>query len=211
MVVGDSSANTLLFLMQRRCSKSAGSRRQCHRRGAEPGHPDAIDSAANFGVNTPSHQTLLKLDGAGNYTGGLIESPYFSNGHTQMLFTGPAGTSEAANAVTVLHPHCAGTRDGVAVDLQNGDGNTFLGGDYENFGIAFHLVKQRTSTFVGIRTENNSLDFLLEPAAMGNVIITASKLRYDDHGSRNTFYLGQYSASARLRFPAQARPVAQIT
>ena len=35
---------------------------------------------------------------------------------------------------------------------------------------------------------------------MGNVILTASNLHYEDHGRLNTFYLGKYSASAVLRF-----------
>ena len=91
VVVGGPSANTLQFLMQDIAVDLLGAGENATGVALNRVIQMQLIRPRIVGVTKPSHQTLLKLDGTGNYTGGLIESAYFSNGHTQMLFTGPAG------------------------------------------------------------------------------------------------------------------------
>lgn len=151
-------------------------------------------------------QVLIKLDGSGNYTGGFIQQPFFNNGNVHMLFTGKAGTTEGANAVTVLASRSAGNGgSSVAVKIENGDGNTFLGGDFENMGTAFYLGgRALINSFYGIRLEKNKEDFVMSPGSQHNLVHTPEVRNYVDSGTQNTILLGKYGATATLSFRIEA-------
>ena len=138
-------------------------------------------------------QVLIKLDGSGNYTGGLIQQPFLSNGNVHIWFTGAPGTPQGANAVTVLHAHCAGNGgSSIAVKLDNGDGNSFLGGDFENFGIAFYLGSRAVNnSFHGVRVENDKHDFIAASGSSHNLAQTPGALKYIDRGTQNSIVLGR--------------------
>jgi hypothetical protein len=153
-------------------------------------------------------QVLIKLDGSGNYTGGLIQQPFLNNGNVHMLFTGQAGTAQGANAVTVLAARSAGNGgSSVAVKIENGDGNSFLGGDFENMGTAFYLGGRAViNTFYGIRLEKNKEDFVMDTGSQHNMVHAPELRNYVDHGTQNTILLGQYTATATLTFETGSSP-----
>jgi len=147
-------------------------------------------------------QVLIKLDGSGNYTGGLIQEPYLNDGNVQILFTGASGTPQGANAVTVLHARCAGIGGySIAVKVDNGDGNTFLGGDFENFGTAIFLGPRAVNnSFYGVRVENNKQDFVADSGSRHNMAQTPGALKYIDNGAQNSILLGHYASTGSLKF-----------
>jgi hypothetical protein len=146
--------------------------------------------------STANTQVLIKLNGSGNYTGGLIQQPFLSNGNVHIWFT------QGANAVTVLHAQSAGNGGySIAVKLDNGGGNTFLGGDYENFGTAFYLGGGAVNnSFYGVRVENNKQDFVAASRSSHNMAQTTGALKYIDNGTQNTFLLGRYTSTGHLTF-----------
>jgi hypothetical protein len=156
-----------------------------------------------------NNQVLIKLDGSGNYTGGLIQQPFLNNGNVHMLFTGQAGTAQGANAVTVLAARSAGNGgSSIAVKIEDGDGNAFIGGDFENMGTAFYLGGRAVNnSFYGVRLEKNKEDIVMESGSQHNMV-QAPEFRnhYVDHGTQNTILLGRYTGTATLTFNMGGSP-----
>jgi hypothetical protein len=156
-----------------------------------------------FGIlSAVNNQVLIKLDGSGNYTGGLIQEPSLNNGNVHLLFTGKAGTAQGANAITVLAARSAGNGgSSIAVKIEDGDGNTFLGGDFENMGTAFYLGGRAVrNSFYGVRLEKNTKDFVMNSGSQQNLVETPAVRNYVENGTQNTILFGRYTASARLTF-----------
>jgi len=110
-----------------------------------------------------SNQTGMTLDGTGNYTGGTFQDLEFGGFGTAVNAVGHQVTNSAGtdwlNASTFvrLHINCptnggspvAGT---YGINLLQGDGNTFTGGDVEGCGTALHLgPNAQNNTIVGLR------------------------------------------------------------
>ncbi len=110
----------------------------------------------------------MTLDGTGNYTGGTFYDNHISGFQTAINGIGHQVINSAAtdwlNASTFvrLHIDCptasgnpiAGT---YGVNLQQGDGNSFTGGDVENCATALHLgANAQNNTIVGLRNENST-------------------------------------------------------
>jgi hypothetical protein len=156
-----------------------------------------------FGMRSAENkQVLIKLDGSGNYTGGLIEQPILNSGNIHIWFTGRSGTPQGGNAVTVLHAHSVGNGgSSIAVKIENGDGSTFVGGDYENSGTAFYLGGRAVfNSFYSVRVEGNSMDFVMDSGSQNNMVQTPEALKYVDGGVRNSILLGRYSSTGDLTF-----------
>jgi hypothetical protein len=149
-----------------------------------------------------SNQTGMTLDGTGNYTGGTFFDNDFTGFQTAVNGIGHqvanAATTDWMNASTFvrLHIDCptsggnaiAGT---VGINLQQGDGNTFTGGDVESCSTALHLgPNAQNNTIVGLRNENSTNQIVADAGSAYNNWITGGTMftgKLTDNGTRNSF------------------------
>ena len=149
-----------------------------------------------------SNQTGMTLDGTGNYTGGTYLDTQFSGFGTAVnaighQLTNPA-TTDWMNASTFvrLHINCP-TTSGTpisgtyGINLQQGDGNTFTGGDVEGCSTALHLgANAQNNTIVGLRNENSTNQVVADAGSAYNNWITGGTMfngKLTDNGTRNSF------------------------
>ncbi len=149
-----------------------------------------------------SNQTGMTLDGTGNYTGGTFLDNEFTGFQTAVNAIGhqisnPA-TTDWMNASTFvrLHIDCptsngspiAGT---YGINLQQGDGNTFTGGDVEGCATALHLgANAQNNTIVGLRNENSIDQVVADAGSSYNDWMTGGTMftgQLIDNGTRNSF------------------------
>lgn len=149
-----------------------------------------------------SNQTGMTLDGTGNYTGGSFFSDQFSGFQTAVNAIGhqvsnPA-TTDWMNASTFvrLHIDCptsggnpiAGT---YGINLQQGDGNTFTGGDVEGCSTALHLgANAQNNTIVGLRNESSTNQVVADAGSSYNNWMSGGTMftgQLTDNGTRNSF------------------------
>jgi hypothetical protein len=149
-----------------------------------------------------SNQTGMTLDGTGNYTGGTIRSVQFDGFQTAVNAIGhqvanPA-TTDWMNASTFvrLHIDCptsnsspiAGT---IGINLRQGDGNTFTGGDVEGCSTTLHLgPNAQNNTIIGLRNENSTNQVVADAGSSYNNWITGGTMfagQLTDNGTRNSF------------------------
>jgi len=150
-----------------------------------------------------SNQTGMTLDGTGNYTGGT----FYDNAFTGFLTAVNAIGHQSANPATTdwmnastfvrLHINCptasgspiAGT---TGVNLAQGDGNTFTGGDVEGCDTALHLGPNAVNnTIVGLRNENSNSQVVADKGSAYNNWITGGTMftgELTDNGSQNSFW-----------------------
>ena len=149
-----------------------------------------------------SNQTGLTLDGTGNYTGGTFQDNQFDGFGTALNAighqTGNSATTDWMNASTFvrLHINCP-TSGGnpvtgtYGINLQQGDGNTFTGGDVEGCSTALHLgVNAQNNTFVGLRNENSNYQVVADAGSSYNSWMTGGTMftgKLMDNGARNSF------------------------
>jgi hypothetical protein len=149
-----------------------------------------------------SNQTGITLDGTGNYTGGTFYDNEISGFQIAVDAIGHqvanAATTDWMNASTFvrLHIDCplaggnpvSGT---VGINLQQGDGNTFTGGDVEGCATALHLgANAQNNTIVGLRNENSIFQVVADAGSAYNSWITGGTLltgKLTDNGTRNSF------------------------
>ena len=149
-----------------------------------------------------ANQTGLTLDGTGNYTGGTFYDNHISGFQTAINGIGHQVTNSAAtdwlnaSSFVRLHIDCptaggnpiAGT---YGVNLQQGDGNTFTGGDVENCGTAVHLgANAQNNTIVGLRNENSTSQVVADAGSSYNSWMTGGTMftgKLTDNGTRNSF------------------------
>jgi hypothetical protein len=97
-----------------------------------------------------SNQTGVTLDGTGNYTGGTFFDDTLNGFQTAINAIGHQTTNSATtdwmNASTFIRLHIDCPTSGgspisgtYGINLQQGDGNTFTGGDVEGCSTALHL------------------------------------------------------------------------
>ena len=149
-----------------------------------------------------SNQTGMTLDGTGNYTGGTYFDNSFNGFGTAINAVGheisnPA-TTDWLNASTFLRLHIdcptsggspiAGT---VGINLLQGDGNTFTGGDVEGCATALHLgPNAQNNTIIGLRNENSTQQVVADAGSSYNDWITGGTMytgQLTDNGTRNSF------------------------
>ena len=149
-----------------------------------------------------ANQTGITLDGTGNYTGGTFYDNHISGFQTAINGIGHQVTNSAAtdwlNASTFvrLHIDCP-TANGnpvsgtYGVNLQQGDGNTFTGGDVENCNTAVHLgANAQNNTIVGLRNENSTYQVVADAGSSYNSWMTGGTMftgKLTDNGTRNSF------------------------
>ena len=149
-----------------------------------------------------ANQTGATLDGTGNYSGGTIRSVQFGGFKTALNAIGHqvanAATTDWMNASTFvrLHIDCptsngypiAGT---IGINLQQGDGNTFTGGDVEGCSTALHLgPNAQNNTIVGLRNEDSTNQVVADAGSAYNNWITGGTMftgQLSDSGTRNSF------------------------
>jgi hypothetical protein len=149
-----------------------------------------------------ANQTGVTLDGTGNYTGGTFYDNHIIGFQTAINGIGHQVTNSAAtdwlNASTFvrLHIDCP-TANGnpiggtYGVNLQQGDGNSFTGGDVENCGTAVHLgANAQNNTIIGLRNENSIYQVVADAGSSYNSWITGGTMftgKLTDNGTRNSF------------------------
>ena len=149
-----------------------------------------------------SNQTAMTLDGTGNYTGGTFYDNAFNGFKTAVNAIGHQVTNPAttdwlnASAFVRLHIDCptsngspiAGT---VGINLAQGDGNTFTGGDVEGCSTALHLgANAQNNTIVGLRNENSTDQVVADAGSSYNNWMTGGTMftgALVDNGTRNSF------------------------
>ncbi len=149
-----------------------------------------------------SNQTGITLDGTGNYTGGSFEDNELTGFQTAVNAIGHqianAATTDWMNASTFvrLHIDCptsngspiAGT---YGINLQQGDGNTFTGGDVEGCATALHLgANAQNNTIDGLRNENSTNQVIADAGSSYNNWMTGGTMftgQLTDNGTRNSF------------------------
>jgi hypothetical protein len=149
-----------------------------------------------------ANQTGMTLDGTGNYTGGSFEDVEIDGFGTAVNAIGHqvanAATTDWMNASTFvrLHVDCALTNGNpasgtVGINLQQGDGNTFTGGDVEGCGTALHLgANAQNNTVVGLRNENSLMQVVADAGSAYNSWLAGGTFftgKLTDNGTRNSF------------------------
>ncbi len=149
-----------------------------------------------------SNQTGMTLDGTGNYTGGTYLDNQFSGFGTAVNAIGHQNTNSAttdwANASTFVRLHIDCPTSGgnpisgtYGINLQQGDGNTFTGGDVEGCSTALHLgPNAQNNTIVGLRNENSTSQVVADAGSAYNNWITGGTMfngKLTDNGTRNSF------------------------
>jgi Pectate lyase superfamily protein len=149
-----------------------------------------------------SNQTGMTLDGTGNYTGGTFLDNEFSGFGTAVnaighQVTNPA-TTDWMNASTFVRLHIDCPTSGgnpisgtYGINLQQGDGNTFTGGDVEGCATALHLgPNAQNNTIVGLRNENSTSQVIADAGSAYNNWMTGGTMftgKLTDNGTRNSF------------------------
>ena len=149
-----------------------------------------------------SNQTGMTLDGTGNYAGGSFFGDQFGGFQTAVNAIGHqisnSATTDWMNASTFvrLHIDCP-TSNGnpisgtYGINLQQGDGNTFTGGDVENCSTALHLgANAQNNTIVGLRNENSTNQVVADAGSSYNDWMTGGTMftgQLTDNGTRNSF------------------------
>jgi hypothetical protein len=146
------------------------------------------------GFYKPNTQVLLRLDGSGNYTGGVIESAYLMNGHVGLQLTAMGENFAVAN-LTVIHPHIVGMRDpgSIGVDFVQCGQDVVIGGDLENWDVAYHFGAHAGEIgLYGVRYEANNLDVKFEAGSRHNDIFTPLVgTKFVDKGTHNAIVDGE--------------------
>ncbi|MGA9584552.1 MAG: hypothetical protein WBQ95_04440 [Terracidiphilus sp.] len=149
-----------------------------------------------------ANQTGMTLDGTGNYTGGTFYDNHIGGFQTAVNGIGHQVTNPAAtdwlNASTFvrLHIDCP-TANGnpiggtYGVNLQQGDGNSFTGGDVESCSNAVHLgANAQNNTIVGLRNENSTYQVVADAGSSYNSWMSGGTMftgKLTDNGTRNSF------------------------
>ena len=149
-----------------------------------------------------SNQTGMTLDGTGNYTGGTFLDNEISGFQTAVNAIGHQVANSAttdwmnASAFVRLHIDCP-TSGGspisgsYGINLQQGDGNTFTGGDVEGCSTALHLgANAQNNTIVGLRNENSTNQVVADTGSSYNSWMTGGTMftgQLTDNGTRNSF------------------------
>ncbi|HEY6445170.1 MAG TPA: hypothetical protein VIY53_01820 [Acidobacteriaceae bacterium] len=149
-----------------------------------------------------TNQTGMTLDGTGNYTGGSFYDLQISGFGTAVNAIGHQAANPAttdwmnASAFVRLHIDCPLTNGNpiggtYGINLQQGDGNTFTGGDVEGCGTALHLgANAENNTFVGLRNENSLTQVAADSGSAYNSWFTGGTMftgKLTDNGTRNSF------------------------
>jgi hypothetical protein len=148
------------------------------------------------------NQTGMTLDGTGNYTGGTFFDDAFNGFQTAVNAIGHQTSNAAttdwmnASAFVRLHIDCPTSAGNpingtYGINLQQGDGNTFTGGDVESCATALHLgANAQNNTIIGLRNENSTNQVVADAGSSYNNWMTGGTMftgQLTDNGTRNSF------------------------
>ena len=148
------------------------------------------------------NQTGMTLDGTGNYTGGTFLDNQLTGFGTAVNAIGHqianSATTDWMNASTFVRLHIDCPTSGgspisgtYGINLQQGDGNTFTGGDVEGCATALHLgPNAQNNTIVGLRNENSTSQVVADAGSAYNNWMTGGTMftgQLTDNGTRNSF------------------------
>jgi hypothetical protein len=160
------------------------------------------------------NQTGMTIDGTGNYAGGTFEDLEFTGFGQAINGTGHlisnAATTDWMNASTFIRVHidCPESNGNpitgiYGINLQAGDGNTFIGGDVEGCGTMFHLGSHaQNNTILGLRNEVSAIQYQADSGSQFNSVITGGTFFTGDlidNGSRNNFEDAFHRASNGMK------------
>jgi hypothetical protein len=149
-----------------------------------------------------ANQTGMTLDGTGNYTGGTFLDDEISGFQTAVNAIGHqisnSATTDWMNASTFIRLHIDCPTSGgnpisgtYGINLQQGDGNTFTGGDVEGCSAALHLgANAQNNTILGLRNENSTNQVVADAGSSYNTWVTGGTMftgKLTDNGTRNSF------------------------
>jgi len=149
-----------------------------------------------------ANQTGMTLDGTGNYTGGSFFGDQFDGFQTAVNAIGHQvanpSITDWLNASTFVRLHIDCPTSGgnpisgtYGINLQQGDGNTFTGGDVEGCNTALHLgPNAQNNTIVGLRNENSNNQVVTDVGSQYNNWVAGGTIftgQLTDNGSRNSF------------------------
>ncbi|MGD0097737.1 MAG: hypothetical protein ABSB60_14690 [Terracidiphilus sp.] len=149
-----------------------------------------------------SNQTGMTLDGTGNYTGGTFLDNALNGFQSAVNAVGHQVANSAttdwmnASAFVRLHIDCPTNNGSPAsgtygINLQQGDGNTFIGGDVEGCATALHLgANAQNNTIDGLRNENSTFQVVADAGSAYNSWVTGGTMftgQLSDNGTRNSF------------------------
>jgi len=150
--------------------------------------------------NNATGQIGVVLDGTGNYAGGTFIDVYINGFGTGWQLTGDA-LGNFANASTFVKTHvvCPTSVSGgtpivgtIGVNVLEGDGNTWSGGDVESCSTMFHLGPNAVNnTIDGLRNENSTIQYQADSGSKWNAVFTGGTFftgELIDNGSRNSFW-----------------------
>jgi hypothetical protein len=148
------------------------------------------------------NQTGMTLDGTGNYTGGTFRGNQFSGFQIAVNAIGHQATNSAttdwvnASSFVRIHIDCPTTSGApisgtYGINLLQGDGNTFTGGDVEGCATALHSgANAQNNTIVGLRNENSTNQVVADAGSSYNSWMTGGTMftgQLIDNGTRNSF------------------------
>jgi len=160
------------------------------------------------------NQTGMTIDGTGNYAGGTFMDLEFTGFAQAINGTGHlisnAATTDWMNASTFIRVHIdcpesyGNPITGIyGINLQAGDGNTFVGGDVEGCGTMFHLGSHaQNNTILGLRNEVSSIQYQADSGSQFNSVVTGGTFFTGDlidNGSRNNFEDAFHRASNGMK------------
>jgi hypothetical protein len=160
------------------------------------------------------NQTGMTIDGTGNYAGGTFEDMEFTGFGQAINGTGHlisnAATTDWMNASTFIRVHidCPESNGNpitgiYGINLQSGDGNTFVGGDVEGCGTMFHLGSHaQNNTILGLRNEVSAIQYQADSGSQFNSVLTGGTFFTGDlidNGSRNNFEDAFHRASNGMK------------
>jgi hypothetical protein len=151
--------------------------------------------------NQSNGQMGIYLDGTGNYAGGTFDSNTIDGFGVALYMTGHqtgSAVGDFANASTFTRMHIDCPTSGgspitgtYGINLVEGDGNTWVGGDVEGCSTMFHLgANAVNNTIVGLRNENSTLQYQADSGSTYNTVVTGGTMftgQLVDAGTHNSF------------------------
>ena len=145
--------------------------------------------------NNGTGQTGILLNGVGNYTGGSFSALHIADYGVAVDMQGNGTGSANASTFTRLHIACpvsggspiSGT---FGVKLEYGDGNSFLGGDWEQCDTMLALNSGASNnSFIGVRNEQSNTQIAAASGSSYNLWMDAGTLytgKVTDAGTHNS-------------------------
>jgi len=154
------------------------------------------------GLLAANTQKDIDLEGAANYTGGVIESAHIDNGNTGVYF------GKNANANTLVHPWISLQNAGIGLNFAGDvtgplNGNTVIGGDIENCTTVVNFDYASDNSVWGLRAEKCRNAVTATANSLQNIVFsngTTHLMAISDSGTNNAFTDTYYAQFNRTKW-----------